>query len=649
LPTRGDAAINALKPYAITAQNAIHTAWDFLSGLGGGSSGADVSAAADALATLESDFTALSDAASSWELDSFGSSGGQIFTEVQNEQNLLKAGAKALGSRLSQLRNCVSTPGACEKVYKSISSVLIGSQLAPPLAWIITHRDGVYPSPKNSTGPSMPREWIFNTVPGTSVKDFQAFIKTLPDRGAGRQKIYKHLDYQNYITKMTKEEALLVSKDRIVDMLTSNNRVKPIFGFLGNEMANDLVSKALTERADDRIVIKSTPYAQKYQAILSNVRYRKISDIPFDPQTGYYDYVHDETEGRGTFVYVFDGGYEWDHQEFTDRHPEEYLVPNMEDIDGDPIEHIDDDYDGHGTAVAALVVGRALGIAKQAQIVGVKFVGKGDCRPEDLIDAWRWAIDDVKNKGREGKAVFVHSVVWPMPEFERFENLQHEISYYQPPFNIPAPTTADWWVPLLAEAWRTGIVTVVATGNTDSAPEYGVASQGDVSPQRFARPNNPLINVGAIRYNGDYWPGNLPTGSHRFLPFDGHLTGENTIYALGAAIQVANGNPENPAVYRIDSGSSFAAPQVAGLAAYFIALPTTRAPPLQQLPMTIKNHLTGLARLQGTQAAGTAYNGVWDGPCGAIQKREESDKGTEVVDDVLGKLKELDLNLFTGL
>ncbi|KAL8810813.1 MAG: hypothetical protein Q9200_002281 [Gallowayella weberi] len=646
LPTRGDAAINALKPYAITAQNAISSALDFLSGLGAGSSGADVSAAVDLVATVESDFTALSDAASSWELDSFGPANGQIFTEVQNEQNLLKDGAKALGSRLSRLRNCVSTPGACESVYKGISGVLIGGTLTYPLAWIITHRDGNYPSPKNSTGPSMPREWILNTVPGTSVKDFRDFIQTLPDRGSGRQMVYSHLDYQNYVTRMTREEAMIVSQTRIVDMLSLNDRVKVGLSFLNDEMAKNL-SKALTERADDRIVVKETRYQQKYQAVLSHPRNLRISDIPPDRETGYYNYAHDETEGRGSFVYVFDGGFKWDHQEFTGRFPESYLVPGMEHIDGDLVENMEDDSNGHGTAMAALVVGRALGTAKLAKVIGVKVFSTGDASPEDMVAGWRWAINDVREKGRDGKAVFVHSVVWPMPQFELLENLLHEQSYYEPPYNIPPLSTMEWWVPLLAEAWRAGIVTVVSSGNVVTTGEY--FAQGDVSPQRFARPNNPLINVAAIESNGNYWPFNLPTGSHRSFVLDGPLTGENTIYALAVDIQVANGDMFKPGDYRVDSGTSYAAPQVGGLAAYFMTLPTTRAPPLQQLPMTVKNHLTRLARSPGTEAAGTAYNSIWEQPCGPISKREESENEMKVMDEALRKLKELDLNLLTGL
>lgn len=50
LPTGGAAAVNALKPYAVTTENALGAALNLLSGLSAGSAPADYAAAADALA-----------------------------------------------------------------------------------------------------------------------------------------------------------------------------------------------------------------------------------------------------------------------------------------------------------------------------------------------------------------------------------------------------------------------------------------------------------------------------------------------------------------------------------------------------------------------------------------------------------------------
>lgn len=56
LPRTGAAAVNALKPYAISTQNAVSDALNFFNGLfsGGSPAAADVSAVADSLAAAES-------------------------------------------------------------------------------------------------------------------------------------------------------------------------------------------------------------------------------------------------------------------------------------------------------------------------------------------------------------------------------------------------------------------------------------------------------------------------------------------------------------------------------------------------------------------------------------------------------------------
>lgn len=68
-----------------------------------------------------------------------------------------------------------------------------------------------------------PTEWLLNTVPGTSVDAFEAFIKKLPDRGSGERIVFPQLDHQHYVGKMTLEEAKAVSKILIVDQITPND------------------------------------------------------------------------------------------------------------------------------------------------------------------------------------------------------------------------------------------------------------------------------------------------------------------------------------------------------------------------------------------------------------------------------------------
>lgn len=59
----------------------------------------------------------------------------------------------------------------------------------------------------------------------------------------------------------------------------------------------------------------------------------------------------------------------------------------------------------HGTAVAAMAVGDKLGVAKNAQFIGVKFRSNTMyANPDDLVDCWNWVVDHVNVRGRGGKA-----------------------------------------------------------------------------------------------------------------------------------------------------------------------------------------------------------------------------------------------------
>ncbi|KAL8999850.1 MAG: hypothetical protein Q9169_001391 [Polycauliona sp. 2 TL-2023] len=535
LPTRGVAAINGLKPYAISTQNTVAKALGFLNGLSGGASvaAADVSAAGDSLAAAAS---------------------------------------------------------------------------------------------------ALPTPWILNTIPGTSVRDFRAFIQTLPDHGSGKQMIFEGSDYQNYVTNMTKAEALVVNKIPIVDMMTRNDRVK----VARNRLRNHTKFHLLGSRVNNPVVVR-VDNQHRYQQMLSARKTERISLLIPDIRLG-YQYHYEQTAGLGRYVYVFDSGFDVYHQEIISQAPETHVIPGLLDDTGAPVPDIRDDGDGHGTGCAALVGGVTLGIAKKAKIVLVKMMSNDEAKPEDMIEAWRWAIEDARSKNRLGKTVFSLSIGWPTPESD-LPNQQHFPAYYRPPFNIPAPVYADWWPPLLAEAWRGGIVTVFSAGNLD--PTLGIVTQGVLNPSRYTKANNPIVNVGSVDDDGKPSAFNLPARPHPAYVFDRDLTGEHTVFAHASEIYTADRQPSPP--YTIKSGTSFACPQVAGLAAYFLGLPNTVQPANADVAMAVKRQLVRLARDNSVDAPKLAYNGVWDTPCGALTKREKAELLAEEAGLVLGKLKNLHL------
>ena len=76
--------------------------------------------------------------------------------------------------------------------------------------------------------------------------------------------------------------------------------------------------------------------------------------------------------------------------------PEHYAVPNLTHPTGDQV--------GHGTAVASLIVGKNVGVARKATIVDVKVFESGPTSMKKIAYGVRWAIDDIIAKKRTGKA-----------------------------------------------------------------------------------------------------------------------------------------------------------------------------------------------------------------------------------------------------
>ena len=131
-----------------------------------------------------------------------------------------------------------------------------------------------------------------------------------------------------------------------------------------------------------------------------------------------------------------------------------------------------------------------------------------------------------------------------------------------------------FWNTILNDAWGANIVTVVAAGNDGLA---GGRIENFV-PVRLGRPNNALITVGGTYNNGYLWEETRPIAGG---------AGSIDIYAQADQIHCASSTDPNGFV--VKDGTSFAAPAIAGLAAYFLSLPALRA----QLttPQAVKNYI----------------------------------------------------------
>jgi subtilisin family serine protease len=112
---------------------------------------------------------------------------------------------------------------------------------------------------------------------------------------------------------------------------------------------------------------------------------------------------------------------------------------------------------------------------------------------------------------------------------------------------------------VIDEAWQNDVIVVVPTGN-DGADGGSLAT---ITPQNYGTAANQLITVGGVADTGvfaDRTTRDLGTG------------GSISVYALSESV-VGASYQSNTGTMSQD-GTSFAAPAVAGLAAYFGALPS---------------------------------------------------------------------------
>lgn len=212
--------------------------------------------------------------------------------------------------------------------------------------------------------------------------------------------------------------------------------------------------------------------------------------------------------GDGVTAYVIDTGIRADHVEFTGR-----VLPGYSSInDGRGT----DDCHGHGTAVTSLLAGATYGIAQQADIIPVRSL---DCASEGTVSSLIDGIDWVTQHASASAAPAV-------------ANLSVEA--------LPSASFDAAVQGLIAS----GVPTIVAAGN-------GNESACNVSPARV----DSTITVANAESNGR----RHPTSNH------GPCV---DLFALGTRVTVADINA--PTAHRLDSGSSFAAPQVAGAAALLL-------------------------------------------------------------------------------
>ncbi|KAL0944991.1 alkaline serine protease [Colletotrichum truncatum] len=233
------------------------------------------------------------------------------------------------------------------------------------------------------------------------------------------------------------------------------------------------------------------------------------------------NFMYEDPAGEGITIYHIDlGPFALDHDEFSSDSgaTRRTIDVNEEDV-ADP---------DHGTCAASKAVGKTTGTAKRSNLVAVRIDEDG----WGVIAGLQAAANDIYQKKLQGKAVVSISVTAEADEKIIVDYVREVVG-----------VLVGMDVPVICPAGNNG------------TPEKPV--EVNTLPGTLAK-EFPVIVVGsASRRLEKSW-----------FSQQGDLL---TTWAVGENIRCANFN--NPSGLKFDTGTSFAGPQVAGIAAYFLSHP----------------------------------------------------------------------------
>ncbi|KAJ0278410.1 hypothetical protein COL940_007266 [Colletotrichum noveboracense] len=314
-----------------------------------------------------------------------------------------------------------------------------------------------------------------------------------------------------------------------------------------SKRAEDVDEKWFMESLDRRGEIKKRAVVKQDKAPVELIMFSQPPLVDIKALTSY---SYDDSAGAGITVYVLDSG---------------YYTKNSNSVEEDR------DSDGHGSCAGSKVNGPKYGVAKKAELVIVK---AGDTSG-DTLDGLDQILRDVRDKKLQNKAVVNFSRNIDNPNSFNKKMLQHYVN----------------------ELIKEDVVFITAAGNDNSddvAAGKAKAKDVDAWPSMMAADGVPIINVGATDN----------TGKNASFSQGGPLV---HVMAPGEQIQcAANSFFSNT---QKQDGTSFAAPSVAGLAAYLLAL--GEYPELYQsgkVAANMKNLIVAMAYQRVADGGQVAYN-----------------------------------------
>ncbi|KAK5657698.1 hypothetical protein OQA88_2770 [Cercophora sp. LCS_1] len=250
---------------------------------------------------------------------------------------------------------------------------------------------------------------------------------------------------------------------------------------------------------------------------------------------------------------------------------------------------------GHGTMLASLAAGTTHGIASKAKLYLIKasncwterdatsghtFYKDAAYFPDAIRVAYEKIEEIVLARNLQGKAV----VNFAFSGFERGwrrrpDGMTDDKEWET--WTQDAATAEDTWARFRQFCQQNGVIVVTSSGNADYSRGREWRLLGDRVPHRYSGPDSELIVVGSSSYYGQMLVDNAQPGytdergwvvqdPRRASPYQ--LLGHIDVFAMGLKVDVVTVG----GLQTRSSGTSVAAPQVAGLIAYFLSLPQTR-------------------------------------------------------------------------
>ncbi|KAJ3539423.1 hypothetical protein NM208_g5505 [Fusarium decemcellulare] len=352
------------------------------------------------------------------------------------------------------------------------------------------------------TGDVIPDSYIVTFKPSIEPAAAKIHIKWANDihaRSLGKRDHTKGVEktfdsqsgFQGYSGSFTKSTIAKIKNSKYVEVVEPNRRWKINWVNDGGEGEN--VEENDLEKRD---MVNQNPATWG----LGTISHRSNTSS---------NYLYDSAAGAYSYAYVVDTGIRTSHTEFEGR-----ATVGWTAFRG----NYGDSY-GHGTHVSGTIAGKTYGVAKNAQLIGVKIFDSGSTTTAIALAGYTWAVSDIIFRGRSRRAVINMSISGPnSPAFNRAINL----------------------------AYACNVITVVAAGNSGS-------DASGYSPSSAEK----AITVGAIDSN---W---------QIASFSNWGTSLN-IFAPGVGVQSA-WNSDDSAT-RILDGTSMATPHIAGLVLYAMSV-----------------------------------------------------------------------------